>query len=82
VILDQYCFVEQWDHFGPFNLTPAKRISAFQKLFRIDQLNNVCEQIGKSDYKAAILNFSYNKTDLEKELADKQASLETLLKSR
>jgi DNA repair exonuclease SbcCD ATPase subunit len=80
VILDQYCFVEQWDHFGPFNLTPAKRISAFQKLFRIDQLNNVCEQIGKSDYKAAILNFSYNKTDLEKELADKQASLETLKK--
>jgi hypothetical protein len=50
-ILNQYVFVEQWDHFGPLALAPAKRTAAFQKLFRIDQLTKIGEELSDGSIK-------------------------------
>jgi len=50
-ILSSYVFVEQWDNFGPLSLSPAKRIAAFQKLFKIDQLNKISEELADGSVK-------------------------------
>lgn len=55
-ILNQYVFVEQWDHFGPLALAPAKRTAAFQKLFRIDQLTKIGEELSDGSIKLSAVN--------------------------
>lgn len=57
-ILNQYVFVEQWDHFGPLSLSPAKRISAFQKLFKIDQLTKISDELSEGSLKMASVSTS------------------------
>jgi DNA repair exonuclease SbcCD ATPase subunit len=52
-ILDQYVFIEQWDHFGPLALTPKTRIGAFQKLYRLDRMENIAKAISSGDAKLA-----------------------------
>jgi DNA repair exonuclease SbcCD ATPase subunit len=52
-ILGQYVFVEQWDNFGPLALSAAKRISAFQKLFKIEQLNKIGDNLSDGSLKLA-----------------------------
>ena len=53
-IIGQYVFVEQWDHFGPLSLSAAKRISAFQKLFKIEQLNKISDKLADGSLKLAV----------------------------
>lgn len=55
-ILGSYVFVEQWDNFGPLSLSPAKRIAAFQKLFRIDQLNKISDELSDGSVKLAAVS--------------------------
>lgn len=57
-ILNQYVFVEQWDHFGPLSLAPAKRAAAFQKIFKIDQLGKISEELSDGSVKLASVNVS------------------------
>jgi exonuclease SbcC len=55
-ILSSYVFVEQWDNFGPLSLSPAKRIAAFQKLFKIDQLNKISEELSEGSVKLSAVS--------------------------
>lgn len=47
-ILAEYVFVDQWQVFSVFALSPAKRAAAFQRLFRIERLQALWEDLGKA----------------------------------
>ena len=79
-VLDQYVFIEQWDHFGPLALSPKSRIEAFQKLYKIDHLNKISSALGSGDVKLAdvgkaVFNVNELKTNLL-ELERKKTELE------
>lgn len=57
-ILGQYVFVEQWDNFGPLALSAAKRISAFQKLFKIEQLNKIGDNLSDGSLKLSTVGIA------------------------
>ena len=85
-ILSQYVFVEQWDNFGPLALSAAKRISAFQKLFKIEQLNKIGDNLSDGSLKLATggvsasnlqeLNSSFTKA--EQSVVDLTSKLSTM----
>lgn len=50
-ILTNYVFVEQWDNFGPIAQTPAKRFDSLRRLFKIDQIDAIINELSNSDYK-------------------------------
>jgi DNA repair exonuclease SbcCD ATPase subunit len=79
-VLDQYVFIEQWDHFGPLALSPKSRIEAFQKLYKIDHLNKISAALGSGDVKLADVGKAvFNVNDLQNnllELEKKKAELE------
>lgn len=47
-ILAEYVFVDQWQVFSVFALSPAKRAAAFQRLFRIEKVQALWEDLGKA----------------------------------
>ena len=73
-ILNQYVFVEQWDHFGPMDLAPAKRAKAFSKLFGIDQLTRIGEELAVGSVKLASVNIGiYDVVSLAAQLKEMTA---------
>lgn len=85
-ILGQYVFVEQWDNFGPLSLSAAKRISAFQKLFKIEQLNNIGNNLADGSLKLSTLslgNMSLHDLEESRQKAIQAISdLKTVLESQ
>lgn len=75
-ILGEYVFVDQWQVFSVFALSPAKRAAAFQRLFRIEKLQALWEELGKSISRVKVPVVQTDKDELGRRLDAYQRELD------
>jgi DNA repair exonuclease SbcCD ATPase subunit len=75
-ILAEYVFVDQWQVFSVFALSPAKRAAAFQRLFRIEKVQSLWEDLGKAAAGVKIPVVQVDKDEIGRRLDGYQAELD------
>lgn len=77
-ILAEYVFVDQWQVFSVFALSPAKRAAAFQRLFRIEKIQALWEELGKSIARVKVPAVQTDKDELARRLDAYRAELDDI----
>lgn len=77
-ILGEYVFVDQWQVFSVFALSPAKRAAAFQRLFRIEKIQALWEDLGKAANGVKVPVVQTDKDELARRLDGYKSELDEI----